>query len=82
MTESLPMRFEVDLSHPVTGERRQIVVKLDHAEYLDAMRMLDLRGARGPGGPTGPVAKGYAVARATKQLPDFHFVDIRPMAIH
>jgi hypothetical protein len=76
--EATLQRFEVDLRHPTTGERRQVVVELEQAEYLDAMRILDLRGPRGPGGPDGPVAKGYAAARASKQLPDFHFVAIRP----
>jgi hypothetical protein len=76
------MRFEIDFAHPATSERRRVVVALDRAEYLDAMRILALRGLSGPGGPNGPVAKGYAVARASRQLPGFHFIAIRPAALH
>lgn len=75
------MRFEVDLRHPTTGEHRQVVVELDQTEYQDAMRVLASRGQRGPGGPTGPVAQGYALARASKQLPGFHFTAIRPVLL-
>jgi hypothetical protein len=74
-------RFEVDFRSPRTGACRSIVVALDRAEYLDAMRILALRPG-GPGGPNGPVAQGYAVARASKQLPGFHFTAIRPVAMH
>jgi hypothetical protein len=73
-------RFEVDFHHPETGEQRQVVVALDRAEYLDAMRILALR-PRWPGGPNGPVAHGYAVARASKQLPGFHFTAIRRASV-
>jgi hypothetical protein len=79
MSDDLP-RFQVDFRHPVTGAQRQIVVALDRAEYLDAMRILALR-PRGPGGPNGPVAHGYAVARASKQLPGFDFTAIRPVVL-
>ncbi len=74
------MRFQVDFVHPTTSEQRQIVVALDERERLDAMRIFALRGARGPGGPNGPVAHGWAVAQASKQLPGFDFVAIRPAA--
>jgi hypothetical protein len=70
------MRYKVDFGD------RSVVVALSRAEHLDVMRMLELRGPRGPGGPDGPVAHGYAVARASKELPGFHFTDVCRVAVH
>jgi hypothetical protein len=75
------MRFDCHFENPTTGERRAVQATLDEIEIADVMRIFADRGPTGPGGPCGPVAKGYALRQAYRQVPDgFLHVDM-PQAV-
>lgn len=75
------MRYACEFRN-AAGERRIVVVGLAAHERHDVMSHRALRGANGPGGPTGPIARGYALRRASERVPsDFVPVlsNIRPI---
>jgi hypothetical protein len=63
------MKYLCPCFNEVTGERLELLVDLGANEVADAMRHLALRGAGGPGGPNGPIARGYAIRRASLETP-------------
>lgn len=63
-------RYRVEFLNECTGERCSVVTGLTPHERADCMYHLARRGSDGPGGLFGPIARGYALARASHALPE------------